>query len=262
MNTDLPHSLAVPGATLTYHREGSGPLLLLIPGGAMDSEPFAGLAVALAGHFTVVRYDPRGIGASPFTGAGHSITVAGQADDALALIDALSPGEPASVLGSSGGALTGLDLVTRYPQRVRRLVAHEPPLADLGSGADTEEDDELRRIHREQGPAAAAAAFLAATGLDGGTPTDPEQLSPPLVANFDVFYRWMFDAIGAYRADLEALRSRPVVVGVGEDSEQGAERAARELARRLGQEPEPFPGDHVGFAADPERFATRLERVL
>lgn len=252
-----------PGATLSYDVVGSGPLLLLIPGGAMDSQPFAGLQAALSDRFTIVRYDARGIGASRVTGDPRPITVAGQADDALALIDALSPDEPAFVLGSSGGALTGLDLVTRFPERVRRLVAHEPPLNGLIPDDTMDaEDDELRRIHAEQGPAAATVAFLAVTGLDGGTPADPSQLPPDLVSNFDVFYRWMFDAIGEFRADVATLRSRPVVVAVGETSDQGAERTARELARRMGHEPAVFVGDHVGFAEDPERFAAELAPLL
>src|SRR5206468_11601407 len=104
---------------------------LLIPGGAMPSDAFAGLQAALAERFTVVRYDSRGLAPSAFTDAPHAITVPGQADDALALIDALSPDEPAFVFGSSGGALTGLDLIARHPDRVRRLVAHEPPLTYL-----------------------------------------------------------------------------------------------------------------------------------
>jgi pimeloyl-ACP methyl ester carboxylesterase len=254
--------LEVPGATLSYDAAGSGPLLLLIPGGAMDSGPFAGLQAELADRYTVVRYDARGIGASRFTGDPAPITVAGQAADALALIDALSPDAPVQVFGSSGGALTGLELVTRHPDRVRRLVAHEPPLAGLLDEDNGEEDDELRRIHREEGPAAATAAFLAVTGLDGGTPVAPEALPPELVSNFDVFYRWMFDAIGNYRADLDALRGLPVEIGIGVDSDQQAERAGRELARRIGREPVRFTGDHVGFAAEPAQFAKQLAAVL
>lgn len=263
MTTTPTHAtLDVPGATLSYDTAGSGPLLLLVPGGAMDSQPFAGLQAALADRFTVVRYDARGIGASRFTGVPHPITVAGQADDALTLIDTLSPGAAAFVLGSSGGALTGLDLITRYPERVRRLVAHEPPLTGLLDDNSAVEDDELLRIHRDQGPAAATVAFLHVTGLDGGNPADPDQLPLDLVSNFDVFYRYMFDGIGAFRADVETLRSRPVVIGVGEASAQSAERAAHELARRLGQQPVSFVGEHVGFAEDPERFAKQLEPLL
>ena len=45
----------------------------------------------------------------------------------------MSPG-PADVLGSSGGATYGLDLVARCPGRVRTLVAHEPPVSELLPG--------------------------------------------------------------------------------------------------------------------------------
>ena len=57
------HALDVPGARLYYERQGSGPLLLAI-GSPMDSTGFAGLADALADRYTVVTYDPRGIGNS------------------------------------------------------------------------------------------------------------------------------------------------------------------------------------------------------
>jgi clorobiocin biosynthesis protein CloN7 len=53
----------VSGARLYYERRGAGPLLLLI-GSPMDSTGFTGLAHALADRYTVVTYDPRGIGRS------------------------------------------------------------------------------------------------------------------------------------------------------------------------------------------------------
>ena len=56
-------SLDVPGARLYYETRGEGPLLFMI-GSPMDSAGFAGLASALAGDYTVVTYDPRGIGNS------------------------------------------------------------------------------------------------------------------------------------------------------------------------------------------------------
>jgi hypothetical protein len=83
-----------------------------------------------------------------------------------------------------------------------------------------------------------------------------------LVGNFDVFFAHMWEGIGAFRPDVDALRSRPVVLGVGEESDQGAERAARELAALLGQEPVSFGGQHTGFAEDAERFAKELAPLL
>lgn len=57
------YTLDVPDARLYYERRGAGPLLLMI-GSPMDSTGFAGLASALAGNYTVVTHDPRGIGNS------------------------------------------------------------------------------------------------------------------------------------------------------------------------------------------------------
>src|SRR5688500_6400579 len=55
-----PATLNVPGATLYYEVWGSGPLLLVIPGGPQDAGVFSEIARALADRYTVVPYDPRG----------------------------------------------------------------------------------------------------------------------------------------------------------------------------------------------------------
>jgi clorobiocin biosynthesis protein CloN7 len=43
-------------------------------GSPMDSTGFAGLASALAGQYTVVTYNPRGIGGSSRQDAGQDVT--------------------------------------------------------------------------------------------------------------------------------------------------------------------------------------------
>ena len=123
------HALDVPGARLYYERRGTGPLLLMI-GSPMDSTGFAGLASALASHYTVVTYDPRCIGNSSREDTSQDVTPGQQADDVHRLLSALGDG-PASVFGSSGGATVGLALVTAHPGQVRTLVAHEPPVVEL-----------------------------------------------------------------------------------------------------------------------------------
>jgi pimeloyl-ACP methyl ester carboxylesterase len=122
-------STAAPSRSRLYYvRRGSGPLLLLI-GSPMDSG-FAPLASALADRYTVVTYDPRGIANSSREDTSEDVTPAQQADDVHRLLSALGGG-PADVLGSSGGALLGLALVTAHPDQLRTLVAHEPPLVEL-----------------------------------------------------------------------------------------------------------------------------------
>ena len=125
----VTHTLDVPDARLYYERRGTGPLLLMI-GSPMDSTGFAGLASALAGQYTVVTYDPRGIGSSSRQDADQDVTPEQQADDVHRLLSVLG-GAPAYVFGSSGGAVVGLALVTAHPGQVRTLVAHEPPVVEL-----------------------------------------------------------------------------------------------------------------------------------
>jgi hypothetical protein len=61
--------------------------------------------------------------------------------------------------------------------------------------------------------------------------------------------------------DLAVLRDGGVriVVGIGEESGgQLCERTSTALAAGLGIEPTRFPGDHIGFVAQPEPFAAVL----
>ncbi|MFD0382741.1 alpha/beta fold hydrolase [Streptomyces stramineus] len=128
-------TLAVPGARLYFEVRGSGPLLLLIPGGNSDAAVFEGLAVALAAGRRVVTYDPRGYSRSPLDGPPADQRIEVHADDARRLLDHLSAtggaDGSAQVFGSCSGGLVALALMTRHPGLVRSVVAHEPPAMEL-----------------------------------------------------------------------------------------------------------------------------------
>jgi pimeloyl-ACP methyl ester carboxylesterase len=121
-------TIAVPDGTLYYELRGAGPVLLVIPGGPAGK--FTALAELLADRYTVVTYDCRGSSRSSHDGSPEELTVERHADDAHRLLEVVGA-EPAHVLGTSGGAIYGLDLAARYPDRVDTLVAHEPPLSAL-----------------------------------------------------------------------------------------------------------------------------------
>ena len=271
MNQSRTDALEVPGATLHYEVCGTGPVLLLIPGGPADAGAFAPIRSELSDRYTVVTYDPRGLSRSPFDGEPEDTTVQTFADDAHRLLAAVG-NEPAYVLASSGGALVGLELVSRHPEQVRALVAHEPPLTRLLDDAD-----EHARFAREvydtylaEGVGPAMGKFLASAGLGQDPPQPPAGPSPEMAkamarmqGNFDFFLGHMFLALGDYAPDISRLRSLPIEVAVGEASEgQLAYRAAVALAERLGKEPAVFPGDHGGFNSHPVAFARRIDGVL
>src|SRR5215210_310833 len=169
--------LTVPGARLYYEVSGSGPVLLLIPGGTADADGFAPLASFLEEHYTVVRYDPRGISRSRLDGPAEDVAVEVHADDAQRLLMAIGS-DPAYVLGSSGGAVIGLALVERHPEVVQTLVAHEPPLLELlPEGSERRKGGrEIYDTYLEEGAGAAMEKFMAVAGMD--EPVLPADLSP------------------------------------------------------------------------------------
>jgi clorobiocin biosynthesis protein CloN7 len=267
------HILDVPGARLYYERRGSGPLLLLI-GSPMDSTGFTPLASALADHYTVVTYDPRGIGNSSREDTSEDVTPAQQADDVHRLLSALG-GEPADLFGSSGGAVVGLALVTAHPDQVRTLVAHEPPVLELLPDAAQlrAEIDDIIDTHRVEGAEKAMQKFMTHAGLGAGPTREadapqwepsPEQLAR-MRATTEHFLAHLLRPTTRYRPDIEALRAastRIVVAGGATSKGQLANRTAVALADQLGSTMVDFPGDHGGFLAFPEQFGRLLDQVL
>src|SRR5580692_6321127 len=122
----LTFQLETPEVNLYYTIRGSGPILLILQGGAGNADGSEALANELAGDFTVVTYDRRGLSRStPIRAERYEIAT--HADDAARLIAALSQG-PAFVFGTSLGALIGVELTARRPDLIRLLIAHEPGL--------------------------------------------------------------------------------------------------------------------------------------
>ena len=123
------HHVDTAGGRIYYEVRGSGPLLLVI-GHPMTSGPFGPLADLLADDYTVVTYDPHGLGESSANDPSLDLTPEIEADQLAAVVGAVGPG-PADVFGSSGGAMTGLAFATRHPGKLGTLIAHEPPVTEL-----------------------------------------------------------------------------------------------------------------------------------
>jgi clorobiocin biosynthesis protein CloN7 len=267
------HTLDVPGARLYYERRGTGPLLLMI-GSPMDSTGFAGLATALADRYTVVTYDPRGIGNSSREDTTEDVTPAQQADDVHRMLSVLGR-EPAYVFGSSGGAVIGLALVTAHPGQVRTLVAHEPPVVELlpDRAQLRAQIDDIYDIYQAEGTDKAMQKFMAHAGLAEAPGQEADaprwEPSPEEVARMRAstghFLAHLIRPTTRYRPDIDALRAAPtrIVVAAGVTSKgQLANRAAVALAGHLGTTVVDFPGDHGGFLALPEQFGRLLDQVL
>ena len=268
------HYLDVLGAKIYYEVRGSGPLLALIAA-PMGSSGFVALADLLASQYTVVTYDPRGSEHSTATDRTEITTPELLADDVHRVLNSVSD-EPAAILGSSGGAVTGLALVTAHPEQVSVLVAHEPPLLTLLSNAEEELAvvQEIYQTYLRAGSDSAMRRFLLSIGVLGeegsrqlAASPEPEAVPAPPVpqSDNDFFYANQLRATTGYRPDLQALSEAPtrIVVGVGAASAgQLANRGGLALAEHLGLPATEFPGDHGGFVGEAPAFAERLREVL
>lgn len=274
MSTAEPtiHTLKVPDAELHYQVSGTGPVLLLIPGGPTPGAAFGPMLPHLTDAYTVVTYDPRGMSRSTLDDPAAEIGIADQTRDAHQLLAAVTS-EPAYVFGHSSGAFTGLQLATEHPDQVRALVAFEPPVTDLLPDAAWFQESGARvsETYRREGFEAAMAVFLADAGLDNNDepPTEPDseqaEFMAAMAANMEVFIGRVFAQLAGYLPDVDALRAHPgrIVLGGGTTAKgEAAHRATVALAERLGTPVVDFPGDHGGYGAEPELFATVLRRVL
>jgi pimeloyl-ACP methyl ester carboxylesterase len=281
MTEPKTQTLDLPGATLTYdvreaELEISEPVLLMI-GSPMDASGFTMLSARFRDR-TVVTYDPRGVGRSPRADGLTAATPDEHAEDLHRLISELDAG-PVDIFASSGGAANALALVTRHPEAVRTLVAHEPPLATVLP--DREEalavTEDIHETYKRDGLGPAMAKFIAFTSVSGPIPPDFPNHAPdpadvglpteddgsrnhPLLGPHMVY-------VSHYEPDFDSLReaSTRIVVAAGAESEGTFPyRAALAVAERLGTEAVIFPSHHGGFGqqGDPDAFAATLHRVL
>jgi len=278
-------TLDVPGATLTYdvsrNDESTEPPLFLI-GSPMGAAGF----VTLSGHFsdrTVITYDPRGAERSTKADPSTESNPDQHGDDLHRVIQAV--GGPVDLFASSGGAVNALALVSKHPEDVRTLVAHEPPLASVLPDSQNAKAcvRAIRNSYQTRGFGAGMAHFMAVTGHRGPFPDDfasqpapdPQVFGMPTEDDgnrTDVMLGQNIIGTTHYEPDFEALRaaSTRIVVAAGAESEgEMANRGAHAVAMRLGTEPVIFPSHHGGFlggeygwGGEPDAFAAKLREVL
>lgn len=286
MTEEATRTLTLPGATVTYDVRPGGsseatPLFLI--GSPMAAPGFG----TLAGYFpdrTVITYDPRGSERSEMTEKTLPPTPEEHADDLHRIIQELGGG-PVDLFASSGGAVNALALVAKYPEDVRTLVAHEPPLPTLLPDRDAAlaAARAVNETYRQLGWGAGMAHFIAIVSHRGEFSADFARQPAPDPAMFGLpteddgsrtdplLGLALVGSIG-YEPDFEALRagSTRIVMAAGAESEgEMANRGAHAVAERLEVEPVIFPSNHGGFLGgeygqmgDPEPFAAKLREVL
>lgn len=111
-------TLHTSGAQIRYERSGRGPAVLLIQGVGAAGAAWQPQVEGLAGDFTVVTFDNRGIGAS--TISTGKPTIEAMAQDALAIMRAERL-DSFHVVGHSMGGVIAQEVALRATERVRSL---------------------------------------------------------------------------------------------------------------------------------------------
>ncbi|MFG2393187.1 alpha/beta fold hydrolase [Streptomyces lavendulae] len=274
-STRQTSSLPVPGATLHYRLEGSGPLLLISQSGEGDADRTVDLVPHLTDAFTVLTYDRRGLSRSRLAEPGRTTSIAEHAEDVHRLLAALTDG-PALMLGCSLGAVIGLHLAARHPGQVSTLVAHEPVAPRLLPAAERVRHEAelagIRELHRTAGLAEALAAVARSLGIDPvRQETEPGLTPQPMDerrrANFGYFLE--HDVLAVLQDTLDpaaalAGSTTRILAAVGATTpatvfDHGCVIALAEL---LGTGTETFPGGHNGNTTHPRAYAARLRALL
>lgn len=109
------------------HARASGdpqrPTVVLVHGYPDASVVWDDVAERLAADHHVVTYDVRGMGRSAAPTGAHPYRLARLADDLFAVIDAVSPGAPAHVVGHDWGSIQSWEAVTD-PDRSHRIASY------------------------------------------------------------------------------------------------------------------------------------------
>jgi pimeloyl-ACP methyl ester carboxylesterase len=118
------------GSKIYYEERGSGPAVVFLHDGLLDSVSWDEVWQRLTTKYQAVRYDRRGYGRSDLATNSFS-----PADDLLKLLTHLKV-EHAIVVGSSSGSAVAIDFAIEHPERVDGLFLLGPTLHGVESSAE------------------------------------------------------------------------------------------------------------------------------
>ncbi len=110
----------VNGIKIWYAVFGQGEPVILLHGGLANADYWGHQVRALQPHYRVVVMDSRGHGRSTRDARPYGYDL--MADDVVGLMDFLKI-DKAAIIGWSDGAILGLDIALRHPERLTKLFA-------------------------------------------------------------------------------------------------------------------------------------------
>lgn len=258
-------AVRVQGAELYYELRGQGPPVLIIQGGVSEAGATQQLAEALIPHYQVISFDRRGLSRS--TASIPPTTLATHADDAATLLSTVSA-QPARVIGPSIGALIGLHLAVRHPERVATLVAHEPPMSALVCDPQQEAGLDEVAVLAQTDVQAAIRHFVSLSGNEEGAHEEEAHPASPVGdvdANLRHFFAYDFPGVRNCTLNVGQIAAAPPTIiptGGAESRGRWEYRCAEQLAHELDRKLIETPGGHNGLISHPWATAAVLTRLF
>ena len=236
--------VAENGASIWYETYGSGPPVILLHGGLANSAYWGNQVPFLARDHTVILIDSRGHGRSSRDERPYTYEL--MASDVVGVMDALKI-DKAAVVGWSDGAIIGLVMAMKYPDRLTRVFAFAANMDPSGVKPDMLST-----------PTFGGFAKRGAAEYDAVSPT------PGQYPAFEKAIEKMWDTEPNYAAaDLGKIRT-PVVIADGDHDEAIKREHTEYLARSIpGAKLVILPGlSHFAMLQDPAAFDSVLQSFL
>jgi pimeloyl-ACP methyl ester carboxylesterase len=263
--------LTIPGARLYYEIQGSGPLMLMIPGASGEAGVFKKVTEHLALRYTVITYDRRGFSRSRLDGPqDYDHRLETDADDVRRLIEHLSD-KPAIIFGSSSGGVIALEVLTRHPSVVRTLAPFEPAAMRLLPDGQKWVNFlfEIYDLYRQSGVELALKQFRERTFPECDHEAMARARYPKneeyVPANAAYWFEHELRQYPAVDIDIDSLKAhadRIVLVAGRESRGYPAYEVNVELGKRIGRPLIELPGGHVGYVSQPAEFAREFIQAL
>lgn len=229
--------VAHDGARIYYAAFGSGPAVILLHGGFANTLYWGNQEPALVrAGYQVILIDSRGHGRS--TRDARPYTYELMASDVVAVMDHLHLAK-AAVVGWSDGAIIGLVMALKYPERLTKVFAFAANMDPSGVRPDTDAHPVFARFERQT---AKEYEVLSAT--------------PAGFADFSKAIHLMWDTEPNYTAaDLHRIRT-PVAIVDGDHDEAIKREHTEYLAREIpGAKLTILPGvSHFAMLQRPAEF--------
>jgi pimeloyl-ACP methyl ester carboxylesterase len=236
--------LKIGDAELYHASVGDGAPVLLLHGGMAHANYWGHQVAALAPRYRVLVLDSRGHGRSTLPGKPLSYRML--ADDVLGFLDALKI-ERTAIVGWSDGAIVGLEIAMRRPDRLSRLFAF---------GANFN----LRGLRPEGPQTATFSQYAERCRLDytalSPTPANWPKLLTGLRKMWSTSPTWTTQ-------QLSRIRTATVVAGAEHDEIIRGEHTTQLATAIPGARLAVMPGvSHFAMLQDPDRFNAELAAFL